>query len=63
MSEKGSAHPLVVTKACPFCNLYASAGIGDAGYSTLLGILLMMSPPGIAGPLLMRRTLIAQHEN
>jgi predicted MFS family arabinose efflux permease len=34
------------------------AGIGDAGYGTLIGILLLMSLPGIAGPLLMRGKLI-----
>jgi MFS family permease len=33
------------------------AGIGDAGYGTLIGILLLMSLPGIAGPLLMRSKL------
>jgi MFS family permease len=35
-----------------------AAAIGDAGYSTLIGILLLMSLPGIAGPLLMRSTLV-----
>jgi hypothetical protein len=34
------------------------AGIGDAGYGTLIGILLLMSLPGIAGPLLMRGKLM-----
>jgi MFS family permease len=34
------------------------APIGDAGYGTLIGILLLMSLPGIAGPLLMRGKLI-----
>jgi MFS family permease len=34
------------------------AGIGDAGYGTLIGILLLMSLPGIAGPFLMRGKLI-----
>jgi MFS family permease len=33
------------------------AGISDAGYGTLIGILLLMSLPGIAGPLLMRGKL------
>jgi hypothetical protein len=33
------------------------AAIGDAGYSMLIGILLLMSLPGIAGPLLMRSKL------
>jgi MFS family permease len=35
-----------------------AAAIGDAGYGTLIGILLLMSLPGIAGPLLMRGKLI-----
>jgi len=39
---------------------YGTAAIGDAGYGTLIGILLLMSLPGIAGPLLMRSKLIAQ---
>ena len=34
------------------------AAIGDAGYGMLIGILLLMSLPGIAGPLLMRGKLI-----
>jgi hypothetical protein len=34
--------------------------VGDAGYSTLIGILLLMSLPGIAGPLLMRSKLIVR---
>jgi predicted MFS family arabinose efflux permease len=33
--------------------------ISDAGYGALIGILLIMSLPGIAGPLLMRSKLIA----
>jgi predicted MFS family arabinose efflux permease len=32
--------------------------IGDAGFGALIGILLLMSLPGIAGPLLMRSKLI-----
>jgi MFS family permease len=39
----------------------AGAGsVGDAGYSALIGILLLMSLPGIAGPLLMRSQLIVR---
>jgi hypothetical protein len=38
----------------------APAAIGDAGYSMLIGILLLMSLPGIAGPLLMRSKLIVR---
>jgi len=34
-----------------------TAAIGDGGYSMLIGILLLMSLPGIAGPLLMRSKL------
>ncbi|MBR1120071.1 MFS transporter [Bradyrhizobium lablabi] len=35
-----------------------AAVIGDAGYTTLIALLLLMSLPGIAGPLMMRRKLI-----
>jgi hypothetical protein len=35
------------------------ASVSDAGYGALIGILLLMSLPGIAGPLLMRSKLIA----
>ena len=37
---------------------HGAASISDAGFGTLLGILLVMSLPGIAGPWLMRRNLI-----
>jgi len=40
--------------------MHNTAAIGDAGYSTLIAILLLMSLPGIAGPLLMRSKLIAR---
>jgi len=36
-----------------------AAAVGDAGYGVLIGILLLMSLPGIAGPMLMRNKLIA----
>jgi predicted MFS family arabinose efflux permease len=36
------------------------AAIGNAGYTVLLACLLLMSLPGIAGPLLMRRKLIVR---
>jgi len=39
---------------------HAGAAIGDAGYGALIGILLLMSLPGIAGPLLMRSKLIVR---
>ena len=38
--------------------MQGAAAIGDAGYGMLIGILLLMSLPGIAGPLLMRSKLI-----
>jgi MFS family permease len=37
-----------------------AGSVGDAGYAALMGILLLMSLPGIAGPLLMRSKLIAR---
>jgi MFS family permease len=37
-----------------------AASVSDAGYSALIVILLLMSLPGIAGPLLMRSHLIVQ---
>jgi hypothetical protein len=40
--------------------MQGAAAIGDAGYGTLIGILLLMSLPGIAGPLLMRGKLIVR---
>ncbi|KJC55064.1 MFS transporter permease [Bradyrhizobium sp. LTSPM299] len=40
--------------------VHNSAVISDAGYSVLIAILLLMSLPGIAGPLLMRSKLIAR---
>jgi len=36
------------------------AAIGDAGYTAFIAILLLMSLPGIAGPLLMRSKLIGR---
>jgi hypothetical protein len=35
--------------------------VDDAGYGALIGILLLMSLPGIAGPLLMRSKLIVRN--
>jgi MFS family permease len=40
--------------------VHGAAAIGDAGYGTLIGILLLMSLPGVAGPLLMRSKLIVR---
>jgi hypothetical protein len=39
---------------------HGAGAIGDAGYGALIAILLLMSLPGIAGPLLMRSKLIVQ---
>ena len=39
---------------------HGAGSVGDAGYSALIGILLLMSLPGIAGPLLMRSKLIVR---
>jgi predicted MFS family arabinose efflux permease len=36
---------------------HGPSSVSDAGYGALIGILLLMSLPGIAGPLLMRRKL------
>jgi MFS family permease len=36
---------------------HGSAATGDAGYTALIALLLLMSLPGIAGPLLVRRKL------
>ena len=37
---------------------HGPAAVNDAGYGTLIGLLLLMSLPGIVGPLLMRSKLI-----
>jgi len=50
-----AASPLAGTGAAQ-----GAAAIGDAGYGTLIGILLLMSLPGIAGPSLMRSKLIVR---
>lgn len=39
---------------------HGAASISDAGFATLIGILLVMSLPGIAGPWLMRSKLIVR---
>lgn len=39
---------------------HGAAAVGNVGYGTLLGILLLMSLPGIAGPLVMRSRLTVQ---
>jgi len=40
---------------------HGPSSVGDAGYSVLIGILLLMSLPGLAGPLLMRSKLIVRN--
>ncbi|PAY04557.1 MFS transporter [Bradyrhizobium sp. UFLA03-84] len=40
--------------------VHNAAAIGDGGYSALIVILLLMSLPGVAGPLMMRSKLIAR---
>jgi len=37
-----------------------AGSVGDAGYSALIVILLLMSLPGIAGPLLMKSRLLVR---
>jgi hypothetical protein len=39
---------------------HSAGAVGDAGYEILIGILLLMSLPGIAGPLMMRSKLIVR---
>jgi len=40
---------------------HGPGAVGDAGYGALIGVLLLMSLPGIAGPLLMRSKLIVRN--
>ncbi len=40
---------------------HGPVAVGDAGYGALIGVLLLMSLPGIAGPLLMRSKLIVRN--
>ena len=62
----GLAQPVIgfaMVAASPLAetgSMRGAAAIGDAGYGTLIGILLLMSLPGIAGPLLMRSKLIVR---
>jgi predicted MFS family arabinose efflux permease len=62
----GASQPIIgfaLVAASQFAGTGAVAGaaaIGDAGYSMLIGILLLMSLPGIAGPMLMRSKLIVR---
>ena len=62
----GASQPIIgfaLVAASQFAGTGAVAGaaaIGDAGYSMLIGILLLMSLPGIPGPMLMRSKLIVR---
>jgi predicted MFS family arabinose efflux permease len=62
----GASQPIIgfaMVAASQFAGTGAVAGaaaIGDAGYNMLIGILLLMSLPGIAGPMLMRSKLIVR---
>ena len=62
----GASQPIIgfaMVAASQFAGTGAVAGaaaIGDAGYSMLIGVLLLMSLPGIAGPMLMRSKLIVR---
>ena len=40
--------------------VHSPGAVGDPGYTVLVCILLLMSLPGIAGPLLMRSKLIVR---
>jgi predicted MFS family arabinose efflux permease len=58
----GASQPVIgfaMLAAGQFSGAHAAGGaaVGDAGYETLIAILLLMSLPGIAGPLLMRSKL------
>jgi len=55
----GASQPVIgLTMGClqPICsrlpNKWTPASIGDSGYSALIGLLLLMSLPGIVGPIL-----------
>jgi predicted MFS family arabinose efflux permease len=60
----GASQPVIGLTMVAFSQFAAGtqqvdpASIGDSGYSALIGLLLLMSLPGIVGPILMRRKLI-----
>ena len=61
----GASQPVIgfaMLAAGQFSGAHAAgrSAVGDAGYETLIAILLLMSLPGIAGPLLMRSKLIVR---
>ena len=62
----GAAQPIIGFAMVAVSQLAGSGleqgagSVGDAGYSALIGILLLMSLPGIVGPLLMRSQLIVR---
>jgi len=61
----GASQPIIGFAMVAFSQFAGSApqpnpaSISDTGYSALIGLLLLMSLPGIVGPILMRRKLIA----
>jgi predicted MFS family arabinose efflux permease len=60
----GASQPVIGLTMVAFSQFAAGtpqvdpASISDSGYSALIGLLLLMSLPGIVGPILMRRKLI-----
>lgn len=61
----GAAQPIIGLAMVGVSQLAGTTGtahgaVGDAGYGVLIGILLLMSLPGIVGPLLMRSKLIVR---
>jgi predicted MFS family arabinose efflux permease len=60
----GASQPVIALTMVAFSQFAAGtrqvdpASISDSGYSALIGLLLLMSLPGIVGPILMRRKLI-----
>jgi MFS family permease len=60
----GASQPIIGFAMIVFSQVAASprqpdpASISDTGYSALIALLLLMSLPGIAGPILMRRKLM-----
>jgi MFS family permease len=59
----GASQPLIALAMVAFSQVAASprqldpSSISDSGYSALIALLLLMSLPGIVGPILMRRKL------
>jgi len=59
----GASQPVIALAMVAFSQVAASprqldpSSISDSGYSALIALLLLMSLPGIVGPILMRRKL------